>query len=119
MRCCWAMSRSGSSRPKIKPGRDLSIRSVNTEVLGLLLEQATGKPLHEYMEEKLWSKIGAESDAFLYRGENQADECAFGCFNATVRDYGRFGLMAMNGGKLNVDRVVSEAWMREFTKPGA
>ena len=85
----------------------------------MLLEQATGKRLNEYMEEKLWSKIGVQSDAFLYRGENQADECAFGCFNATVRDYGRFGLMAMNGGILTGARVVSEAWMRESTKPGA
>jgi xylan 1,4-beta-xylosidase len=110
---------AASIRPKLKPGTKFEYQSVNTEVLGLLLEQATGKPLHEYMEEKLWAKIGAESDAFLYRGENQADECAFGCFNATVRDYGRFGLMAMNGGKLTGDRVVSEAWMRESTKPGA
>jgi xylan 1,4-beta-xylosidase len=106
-------------KPKQKPGTKFEYQSVNTEVLGLLLEQVTGEPLHRYFERKLWKKIGAESDAFLYRGENQVDECAFGCFNATVRDYGRFGLMAMNGGILNGQRVVPEAWMRESTKPGA
>ncbi len=110
---------AASIQPKLKPGTKFEYQSVNTEVLGLLLEQATGKPLHQNIEEKLWKKIGVENDAFLYRGKKQADECAFGCFNATVRDYGRFGLMAMRGGKLNGERVVTEAWMRESTKPDA
>jgi CubicO group peptidase (beta-lactamase class C family) len=110
---------AASIKPKLKPGTQFEYQSLNTEVLGLLVEQATGKPLHQYIEEKLWKKIGVESDAFLYRGKNQIDECAFGCFNATVRDYGRFGLMALNGGKLNGKRVVSEGWMRESTKPDA
>jgi CubicO group peptidase (beta-lactamase class C family) len=110
---------AASIKPKLKPGTQFEYQSVNTEVLGLLLEQVTGKPLHKYIEEKLWRKIGVENDAFLYRGEKQTDECAFGCFNATVRDYGRFGLMALGGGKLNGQRVVSETWMKESTKPDA
>jgi CubicO group peptidase (beta-lactamase class C family) len=110
---------AASIKPKIKPGTKFEYQSVNTEVLGLLLEQVTGHPLHQYIEEQLWKKIGPEKDAFLYRGKKQVDECAFGCFNATVRDYGRFGLMAMHGGKLNGQRVVSEEWMHESTKPDA
>jgi xylan 1,4-beta-xylosidase len=110
---------AASIKPKVKPGTRFEYQSVNTEVLGLLLEQVTGEPLHELIEGKLWKKIGAENDAFLYRGENQPDECAFGCFNATVRDYGRFGLMALDGGELNGERVVSEKWIRESTKPDA
>lgn len=106
-------------KPKLKPGTQFEYQSVNTEVLGLLVEQVTGKPLHAYIEEKLWKKIGPQSDAFLYRGKKQADECAFGCFNATLRDYARFGLMAMYGGKLNGQRVASEAWMHESTTPGS
>ncbi len=108
---------AASLKPKQKPGTAFEYQSVNTEVLGLLLEQATGKPLHQNIEDALWKKIGVESDAFLYRGPKQPDECAFGCFNATLRDYGRFGLMALGGGKLNGERVVSEAWMRESTRP--
>ena len=110
---------AASIKPKQKPGTRFEYQSVNTEVLGLLLERVTGEALHQYTAEKLWQKIGADRDAFLYRGQNQADECAFGCFNATVRDYGRFGLMAMRGGELNGERVVSEKWIRESTKPDA
>ncbi len=55
-----------------KPGTQFQYQSVNTQVLGLLLEQATGKPLNQYTEEKLWKKIGAQSDAFFHRGKKQA-----------------------------------------------
>ena len=110
---------AASIKPKVKPGTQFEYQSVNTEVLGLLLEQVMEKPLHVLMQDGLWKKIGAENDAFLYRGENQPDECAFGCFNATVRDYGRFGLMALHGGELNGERVVSEKWMRESTTADA
>lgn len=106
-------------KPKVKPGTRFEYQSINSEVLGLLLEQATGQPLNRYLQEKLWKQIGAEQDAFLYRGKKQPDECAFGCFNAIVRDYGRFGLMAMHGGQLNGRRVVSQAWMQESTTPDA
>jgi len=106
-------------KPKRAPGTQFEYQSVNSEVLGLILERATGKPLHQYLEENLWSKIGVERDAFLYRGPRQTDECAFGCFNATARDYARFGLMALHGGQLNGARIVSDAWMHESTTPSA
>ena len=98
-----------------KPGTQFHYQSINTQILGLVLEKATGTPLNKYAEEKLWKKIGAESEAFFYESKNQPEICAFGCFNATLRDYARFGLMAMNYGKLGDTRVVSEAWMREST----
>ncbi len=59
---------------------------MNTQVLGLLLEQLTRRRLNQYAEEKLWRKIGAQSDAFFYRAQEQPDTCAFACFNATIRD---------------------------------
>jgi Beta-lactamase class C and other penicillin binding proteins len=105
------------ANPKIMPGTVLDYESVNTEVLGLALEKATETPLNAYMQAKLWSKIGAQSDAFIFRAQAQPDQAAFGCFCATLRDYGRFGLMAMNGGILDSERVVSASWMKEATTP--
>ena len=77
------------------PGTKFEYQSVNTQVLGLLLEKVTGKRLNVYAQEKLWSKIGARSDAFFYESKKQPDTCAFPCFNATVRDYARVGLMML------------------------
>lgn len=104
-----------SLKAERKPGTAFHYQSINTQMLGLVLEKATGAPLHKYAEEKLWKKIGTESDAFFYESEHQPEICAFACFNATLRDYARFGLMAMNYGTLGGTKVVSEAWMREST----
>ena len=101
-----------SERP---PGTAFHYQSINTQVLGEILQKATGTPLNKYAEEKLWKKIGTQSDAFFYESKNQPEICAFGCFNATLRDYARFGLMAMNYGQLGGTRVVSDAWMHEST----
>ncbi len=98
-----------------QPGTKFHYQSINTQMLGLVLEKVTGMPLNKYAEEKLWKKIGAQSDAFFYESKHQPEICAFGCFNATLRDYARFGLMAMNYGKLGDTTVVNEAWMHEST----
>jgi len=100
-----------------KPGTAFHYQSINTQILGEILEKATHTPLNKYAEERLWKKIGAQSDAFVYESEKQPEICAFGCFNATLRDYARFGLMAMHSGELGGKRVVSEAWMRESITP--
>ena len=102
-----------------KPGTKFNYQSVNTQVLGLLLEKVTGERLNQYAEEKLWKKIGAQSDAFFYESKSQPDICAFACFNATIRDYARVGLMMMRGGELGSERVVPESWVHESTTPVA
>ena len=104
---------------KVKPGTQNEYQSINTQVLGAILEKATGKLLNKYMEEKLWSKMGPQSDAFFYRGKKQPEICAFGCLNVTLRDYGRFGLMAINGGILGGQRIVPESWIHESATPDA
>jgi CubicO group peptidase (beta-lactamase class C family) len=110
---------------KVKPGTRFQYQSVNTQVLGLLLEKVTGMRLNRYAEEKLWKKIGAQSDAFFYEGKRQPDTCAFACFNATLRDYARVGLMMMRGGTLGAQRVIPASWVHdsttsesEYLKPG-
>lgn len=100
-----------------KPGTAFHYQSINSQILSLVLEKVTGMPLNKYAEERLWKKIGTQSDAFFYESKNQPEICAFGCFNATLRDYGRFGLMAMRHGELGGNRVVGESWMRESTTP--
>jgi CubicO group peptidase (beta-lactamase class C family) len=101
------------------PGTKFEYQSVNTQVLGLLLEKVTGKRLNEYAQEKLWKKIGAQSDAFFYQSKKQPNTCAFACFNATVRDYARVGLTMLQGGILGGERVVSSSWVSDSTTPDA
>jgi CubicO group peptidase (beta-lactamase class C family) len=102
-----------------KPGSAFQYQSVNSQVLGLLLERVTGERLNVWAEDQLWKKIGVQRDAFFYESTKQPDTCAFACFNATLRDYGRVGLMMLNKGQLGGDRVVSESWVHDSTTPDA
>jgi CubicO group peptidase (beta-lactamase class C family) len=105
------------ANPKIKPGDVFDYENENSQAIGFVIEKATGMPFNEYLQNKIWSKIGAQSDAFLYRSKVQPDQCAFGCVSATLRDYARFGLMMMNGGILGGTRIVSSSWIKEATSP--
>lgn len=105
--------------PTVKPGTAFQYQSVNSQALGLLLERVTGERLNVWASDKLWKKIGAQRDAFFYESPKQPDTCAFACFNATLRDYGRIGLMMLHKGELNGNRIVSESWVHDSTTPGA
>jgi CubicO group peptidase (beta-lactamase class C family) len=64
--------------------------SPNTDLLGLLIEQATGRRYAELMSELLWKPIGAERSAYITVDRLGAPRAAGG-FCATVRDLARVG----------------------------
>jgi CubicO group peptidase (beta-lactamase class C family) len=90
--------------------------SMDTQVLCMVLREATGKTLTQLTEEKLWHPIGMESDAY-WLTDATGMELAFGCLNAVLRDYARFGLVYMNGGKRGDKQIVPAAWVRASTTP--
>jgi len=103
----------------VAPGTKFQYQSVNTQLLGMLLERVTGMTLAKWAEEVLWSRLGAESDAFFYQAKSQPGTCAFACFNATLRDYGRIGLLMLNRGSVNGRQVVPASWVEESTTADA
>lgn len=100
------------------PGLRFNYSTLDTGVLGALLARATGRNLSDYMTEKLWQPLGAESYGFwiLQGAVTGGPEFAGAGFNAVLRDYGRLGLMVLNGGKANGRQVVPAAWIAESTK---
>jgi CubicO group peptidase (beta-lactamase class C family) len=104
---------------KVPPGSKFIYSNMNTEVLGWLTENATRKRLATYLEERIWKPAGMEFDAvWLLDGPPEIGrELAAGLFCATLRDYGRFGLLMMNDGQLNGRRLISPGWIRSATKP--
>jgi len=99
------------------PGSRFEYRSVDTQVLGWLVMRATGVGLADYLSDKIWQPLGMESDAtwLTDRPGAEGTEAAFCCINATLRDYGRFGLLFLNKGRANGKQIVPEAWVAEAT----
>lgn len=82
---------------EFKPGSRFHYCSPNTHILSSVLRHATGQTLAEYLTPRLWQAIGAENDAY-WRADRHGTEVAGGNFNATLRDYGRLGVVLANNG---------------------
>jgi len=104
---------------ELKPGTFNRYVSADTQVLGMVLQGATGKSLVDYGYEKLWSRLGAEYDAEWLTDTNGM-EMAFGGLNATLRDYARFGMLYLNQGRnFKGEQLVPAAWVKASVTPDA
>jgi CubicO group peptidase (beta-lactamase class C family) len=86
-------------------GAAFTYRSINTSVLGWLIARTTGKPLHQVLQERIWSRLGAEHDSYLHVDSNGTAQAAGG-LNAQLRDVARFGEMIRLGGRYNAEQIV-------------
>jgi CubicO group peptidase (beta-lactamase class C family) len=99
-----------------EPGTYNHYVSMDTQVLGMVLREATGQDISSYLEDKIWKKIGMESDTYwLVDGDGM--ELAFGGLNVILRDYARFGLLYLNGGKMMGQQIVPADWVRMSVNP--
>jgi CubicO group peptidase (beta-lactamase class C family) len=88
--------------------------SSETMVLTVLLHAVTGTTLSEYLTARLWQPIGAEGDATWIKGAD-GTESGFGNFNATLRDYGRLGMMLANDGVVGGKQIVPKDYLLDAT----
>jgi CubicO group peptidase (beta-lactamase class C family) len=105
-----------SSLPSHRPnGEAYEYTTVNTFVLTWLVEKVTGKPFAEVVSEKIWQRIGAESDAVMMVSPVGASST----INSTLRDLGRFGLLfTPSWQKVSDTRLVSEAYLKKIQHGG-
>lgn len=101
-----------------KPGTYNQYVSMDTQVLAMVLREATGRSISDYMAEKLWSRIGTEADGFWLL-DNKGMELAFGGFNALLRDYARFGLLYLQNGRWEGKTVIPANWIHASVTPDA
>ena len=96
-------------------GARFNYAGAQTEVLGLVLRAATKLSLCEFVDQRLWQPLGAESAAsYLLHPADHVEEAAGG-FNATLRDYARLGWMLANDGRVGERQVVPRDWLLAMT----
>lgn len=96
---------------------DFEYKSGYSELLGIILKEATGKNPTEYLEEKVWSKIGAENDVYWSLDNKDGIEKTFCCIYATTRDYAKFGQLVLNQGSWNEEQIISAENMSIIGSP--
>jgi len=97
-----------------EPGTKFVYKTGETDMAGLLVANAVGKGLAEYLSEKIWRPYGMERDAIwmVDRGGAERGGC---CMSMTLRDYGRLGLFMLEGGRAGAKQVVPEWYLQEAT----
>ncbi|HET6480597.1 MAG TPA: serine hydrolase [Actinoplanes sp.] len=95
------------------PGSRATYRSVDAEVLGLVLHRVTGRNLTDLLTERLWQPMGAERSATWNLDHPGGVEKAYCCINATAREYARIGQLVLDQGR----DVVPAAWITRITTP--
>ncbi|MEV8626172.1 serine hydrolase [Streptomyces sp. NPDC051079] len=99
------------------PGSQATYRSVDTQMLGLVLSRVEGRPLAEILGERLWGPMGATRTATWNLDRDGGTEKAFCCVNATARDFARVGQLVLDRGRAGGRQVIPEQWIDRLSTP--
>ena len=92
-------------------------KSIDTQLLALVLERAVGKKPGVYLEEKIWKPMGMEYDATWSLDSRRNDtEKGFCCLNARARDFAKFGRLYLHNGNWEGKQIVPKAWVENSTQ---
>ena len=96
------------------PGTRWHYSTGETNLVGILVSEATGKPLSQYLSEKIWMPAGMEQQAtwILSRSGREISGC---CIQAATRDFARFGLFILNGARAGGQSIVPDGWLQDAT----
>ena len=108
-----------AERPRAYPsGGHFNYNTGEANLTGELLRAAIGNNASAYLTQKVWGPFGMEFDATWLLDAPNGGETGGCCLNATLRDYARLGLFAMNDGVLpNGERVLPDGWMTRSVAP--
>lgn len=100
------------------PGIRFEYRSINTQLLGLILERSTGQSVTDYLYNRIWKHLGCEYDAsWSIDQKKDGLEKTFCCINARARDYAKFGRLYLENGNWQGKQVLPESWISLSTTP--
>ena len=102
-----------------EPGRNFEYSTLDTCVVGWLLDEVLDGQLAQFMSDNLWTPAGMETDAYwLEQGPVNAPRPFYGAGLATsTRDMARFGQLMLNGGSMNGVDIVSRDWVETISTP--
>lgn len=133
----WAFSQAGSPLPKpkdyagprsyheylqtVRPegehGTAFAYKTVNSDALGWIIARATGRNVADLLSERIWSRIGAEQDAYI-TVDSTGTPFAGGGLNTGLRDLARFGELLRNHGRFQGQQIIARAVVDDIRRGG-
>jgi CubicO group peptidase (beta-lactamase class C family) len=96
------------------PGEKWAYSSMNTFLLGYILEKATGEKLEEFAKNNLFAPLGINN--IQWRKTPQKRVVAQGNFKISSRDMGKFGQLILDNGVYKGKQIISMKWISQSTK---
>ena len=101
-----------------EPGTAFKYLSGNTQLLGMVIEKATGQTLSEYLSNKFWKPFGAEHAALWQLDSEEGGlEKAYCCLASNARDFARFGKLYKDHGRWNGQQILDSAFVAKSVTP--
>jgi len=107
-----------SLRREWQPGTRCVYSSADTQALGMLVAEATGRSLTDYMQEKLYTPLGMESPGY-WLTDSAGRELAYVGLLMTARDFAKFGELYRNGGLWQGRQIVPHGYVVESIRADA
>lgn len=96
----------------VEQGTQFNYTSLNTAVLALILQRATGKPFYQYVQDKIWGPGGMAASAYV-GNDSHGNGLGYCCIYATDRDFARMGKLMLEGG----GGVIPASWVSQVVRP--
>lgn len=89
-----------------------------TNLIGVLVAEATGRSIADYLGEKIWQPFGMANQASWLLGAD-GKEISGCCLQASLQDFARYGLFVLEDGKINGVSILPEGWLKTATSKQA
>jgi CubicO group peptidase (beta-lactamase class C family) len=100
------------------PGVEFEYLSGSTQLLGMIIQKATGKTLSNYLSESFWKPLGSSDDAlWQLDDEDHRLAKAFCCIGSNAKDFARFGKLYKDHGKWNGQQILDSAFVAKSIVP--
>lgn len=100
------------------PGVSFKYLSGNTQLLGMVLEKATGKKLATYLSDSFWKPMGMEQPA-LWQVDDTEHRLVktYCCISSNARDFAKFGKLYKDHGKWNGKQLLDASFVSKSIQP--
>lgn len=98
-------------------GEVFGYKTVNSDVLGWIIARVTGRDVATLLAERIWSRMGAEQDAYM-TVDAKGTPFAGGGLSAGLRDLARVGQLMLNGGRWQGEQIFPARAVASIRKGG-
>lgn len=103
---------------KNEPGKRFVYQSGSTQLLSLVLTEATGETISDLVRRYFWNPLGAHADAnWRLDSAKKGVEKSYCCFNSNARDYARFAALFKNNGVWNGTQLIRSKYVQKSITP--